>query len=436
MLATPRLRFSAACAWGVVALGTAFWLLRDAIADKLLWALRQGDGDCVVNWLAARAFERGINPYSPDGLRWAGLRDLGHPPTTSLWYLPFTSYGIYDLNQVFGLLLILLLLVHFVLLAAELRAPVPLATALLGYALVMDTSWWREHVHMIQVSEPIAFLYLVAWIFLRRNHEIACGVVLGLALSIKPYAGLLVIMLLVGRRWAGAIAAAATWAVLALVVTVRFGFACWRQFLAMLPATQAFWTAHIRNASVQGIVARAWPTHAGAPPPLWAVALVAALVGVALVAVLAMATRGPLARKEPAPPIDDAIDLPFALFAVASAWLNPVVWEHYDVTLIQPIGVALFAAWRLDGRNRRAWAAAVTLALVAVALLLSIDMNTKSQLRIATTAHDRARLHAYEVANWLPWPLMLAVGGALLWRRGRSSPAQIVAHAGDARSKL
>jgi hypothetical protein len=399
----------------------AFWLLRDAIANKLIGALKQGTGDCVINWLGARAFERGINPYSPAGLAWAGLPSFGHPPTTPLWYLPFTGFGIYDLNQVFGHLLLVLLLLHFIILAAELRAPVPIVTALLGYALVSDTSWWQNHVAMIQISEPIAFLYLLAWVFLRRGHETSAGVMIGLALTLKPYAGLLVIMLLVGRRWRGAIAAAGVYLAFAAVATWRFGWACWGQYLATLPATQNQWTGNLRNGSVQGIVLRWW-FPAGGPrahttPTATAVAT---LISLGLVAALVLSTRRSLARKPSSPPIDSDVDLPFALFATASAWLNPVVWEHYYVTLIQPLGVALFAAWRQRGPKWLAWALGTTSVLVAVGLLLSIDMHEKGRL-LAAGAHRL--LHLYEVANWLPWPLMLLSCGLLHWhRRGAAGP--------------
>ncbi|MDB4967848.1 MAG: Membrane protein, partial [Myxococcales bacterium] len=258
MQLTPRARFGAALAYGVLAMVATFELLRDAFANKLVAALRTGTGDCVINWLGARAWQRGIDVYSPEGLRWAGLPSFGHPPTTPLWYLPFTAYGIFELNQVYGHLLILMLLVHCVLLAAELRAPVALVTGLFAFALVSDTSWWANHVAMIQISEPIAFLYLLAWLFLRRDHETLAGVMVGLALSLKLYAGLLVVMLLVGRRWRGAGAAVATYLVFAIAATWRFGFACWGEFAKMLPATQNYWTAHIRNAGVQGIVLRWW----------------------------------------------------------------------------------------------------------------------------------------------------------------------------------
>lgn len=415
-----RARSAAAFAYGIAAVATAFLLLRHAFAARLVAAMRFGFGDDVICWLGARAWERGIDIYSPAGLQWAQLPSLGQMPTATLWYLPFTGYEIFQLNAVYGQFLLLLLLCHLVLVATELRAPVPLATALLGYALVCDTSWWANHVAMIQISETIALLYVLAWIFLRRDHEIAAGVGIGLAMTLKPFGALLVIMLLVGRRWRGAVAAAAVFVVFAAAASWRFGLACWREWLAMMPATENQWMAHIRNASLQGIVLRWWWPACGPRGPLrhGATAL-ALLLSLAIVAAIAWSARRSLARKSPTPAIDDAIDLPFALFATASAWLNPYVWEHYDVLLVLPMGIALFAAWRAP---TRVWTTAVTALLVAVALLLSVDMWQKTQLQQTLPAAHRL-MHLYEVANWLPWPLTLAALGALAWRRARLRPA-------------
>jgi hypothetical protein len=419
---SPRARYAAASAYTAVALVSTFVFLRDALANKLAAALRTGTGDCVINWLGARAWQRGINVYSPEGLRWANLPSFGHPPTTPLWYLPFTAYGIFELNQVYGQMLMLVLLVHCLLLAAELRAPLPLVTGLLAYALVSDTSWWANHVAMIQISEPIAFLYLLAWIFLRRDREVTAGILIGLALTLKLYAGLLVIMLLAGGRRRGAAAAVATYVVFALAATWRFGFACWGQFAKMLPATQNFWTAHIRNGSLQGIVLRWWwPACHNRGGTLPIATVVATLLSAALVVGLVWLTRRSLRRKTPAATIDDTIDLPFALFAVASAWLNPVVWEHYYVTLLMPIGLAAFAAWRQPSRRL---AVGVSLLVAAVVLLLGIDMWAK------TRGHHHFALHLYEVANWLPWPLTLAALAALQWRR-RTGPLNESASASE-----
>ncbi|MCU1278800.1 MAG: hypothetical protein JWM53_2346, partial [bacterium] len=242
MQMTPRTRFTAAVICGFAGVAAAFFLLRDALANKLAAAMHTGTGDCIINWLGARAWQRGIDVYSPAGLRWANLASFGHPPTTPLWYLPFTGYGIFELNLLYGQLLMLMLLVHFILLARELRGPLPLVTALLGFALVSDTSWWAYHVAMIQISEPIALCYVLAWLFLRRERDLLAGVMIGLALSLKLYAGLLVLMLLFARRWRAAAAATAVYLAFAVAATARFGFGCWREFVKMLPATQSHWT--------------------------------------------------------------------------------------------------------------------------------------------------------------------------------------------------
>jgi hypothetical protein len=412
--------FALASLYGAICVIAAIWLLRDAIANKLIWALQRGTGDCVVNWLGARAFERGIDPYSKAGLAWAGLPALGHPPTTPLWYLPFTAYGIVELNQVFGQLLLVMLLVHVLLLAIELRAPVPLATALLAYTLVMDTTFWRMHVANIQLSEPIALLYVLAWIFLRRRHATASGIAIGLAMTLKPYAGLLLLLFILARRWRALVAALSTYAVAALIATWRFGFSCWREFAAALPATQALWTATRHNASVQGIVARWWHPACREPAVAgWQATFVALLLDLVIVALIAWMTRRALATAQPDGPVDDEIDLPFALLVTASAWLNPVVWEHYSVTLLQPIAVAAAATARLAQRRDARWLAPALALLVSI-VLLGIDVDAKDQ---AVRLHQHMATHFYEVANWLPWPLVLATLAALLVLRRSARPA-------------
>lgn len=424
MQLSPRARFAAAVAYGAAAVVAAFVLLRDAFANKIVGALKTGFGDCVMNWLGGRAWERGIDIYSKDGLRWAQLPSYGHPPTTPLWYLPFTAYGIFELNQVYGHFLLLLLFIHCVLVAAELRAPVTLATALLAYGLVSDTSWWANHIAMIQLSEPIAFLYVLAWIFLRRDHEIASGVMIGLALTLKLYAGLLIVMLLVGKRWRGAVAAGATWLVFAVVASWRFGIHCWGEYMRLLPDTQDMWTGHIRNASVPGIVLRLFePACQGRGARLAAATAIATIFSLALVAAIAWFTRKSLVRQNVA--VQESIDIPFALFSTASPWINPYLWEHYDVTLILPIGIALLGAWRLAPRDRRIWAPLVTAILVGVALLLSINIWEKTQaLQIYfTTKTGHARMHWLEAANWLPWPMTLTALALVWWRRLRADGA-------------
>jgi hypothetical protein len=45
-----RYRFTISCAVVVAVVVATLALLRDALFGKLLWALRQTNGDCIVNW--------------------------------------------------------------------------------------------------------------------------------------------------------------------------------------------------------------------------------------------------------------------------------------------------------------------------------------------------------------------------------------------------
>jgi hypothetical protein len=128
---------------------------------------------------------------------------------------------------------------------------------------------------------------------------------------------------------------------------------------------------------------------------------------------MAWAVRGWAVRKPAVGGIDEDGDLPFAIFSVASVWLNPVAWEHYNATLLFPVALVLFTAWRQAGRHRIAWGAAMTAVVLFVAWLLSLNMYLKNS---ATT---NGAVRWYVTANWLPWPLTLLALGALWWRRER-----------------
>jgi hypothetical protein len=391
--------------YAAVAVVAAVKLLIDAIPSRIAWALAQGTGDCVINWLGARAFRDGIDIYSPAGLQHYGLTSFGHPPTTPLWYLPFTQFDIYGLHQVIGHLLMAMLLVHCLLIALELRAPAAPATGFLAFAAVAWTTWWQDHLHMVQISEPIAFLYVLAWLAWRRNDDVMTGLSIGLALTLKPYAGVLCLLLILARRWRALVTAIAVYALFAVIASWRFGVVCWKQFLQMIPATQDQWAAHVRNASLQGIVLRWWwpacRPHGGTLPAATALALVLSLALVALTAWL-----GRRAVRE------GRIDLPFAAATVLSCFLNPVAWEHYYVTLILPIGISLAALRSARAHGMRPWWIAIGVATVAVVIaLLAIDMRAK----IRALSGPHLQLHLYEVANWLPWVLMLMLLWSLQW---------------------
>jgi alpha-1,2-mannosyltransferase len=409
----------------VVAIVLSLWLLVETL-PKVVEALQVRPWDAIGDWNGARSFWRGENPFSPEGMKENGMTvyGMGHPPTTPFWFLPLAHLDKQMVTQVLGHIVMLVLLLHMLLLSFEIRLPASLVTAILLYSLTLSRSWMVNHLAMAQTSELIAFTYLLGWYFLRRNEEIAAGVALGLACTFKLFPGLMVLFLLIVRRWRAFAAACAAYLAIAAVMTARFGLIAWKQFFLMQPGIANMWIGHIRNASLHGITLRLFypicrpygPTR----PDATALAVGSSLLLLTLAAWLARRA----ARSE------RMLDLAYALFSVLSVFLNPWVWEHYAVLLILPLFVAavgLLEAWRqATWRGGRGGAALGFGLLACVVGMLSMDMFTKTNI-LAAYLHGDHRLHSWlhlaEVANWLPFPLMILVLGMLLHRAGKAAPA-------------
>jgi alpha-1,2-mannosyltransferase len=404
--------------YAVVVVLASAWLLSDGLPASVQ-ALREHPWDGKVDWQGAQAFKKHENPYSPEGFRAIGSPGVGfgHPPTTPFWFLTTTDLDMTTMSQVLGLLVVCALLVHCLIVAVELRFPVPFATGVLIFALVLRTSWMRYHLGLAQLSELIAFSYVLSWRFLRRGNEIAAGAMLGFACTLKLFPGLMVLWLLVTGRWRAVAAACALWLPIAIYMTTGFGLVSWHQFFGVQSAIADHWVCHIENASVYGIALRMFrPVCKGYGPTLRAATALATAVSVALVA-LAWRLTARASR------MTAEIDLPFALFSVVSYTTNPWVWEHYNVFLILPMALCLrtlFAERRVGlGGGKLALG---LLVLAVTGYLLSIDRTLKMTLR-DKYGFDKSlhrAVHFYEVANWLPAVLMIALVGALAYRAERN----------------
>jgi hypothetical protein len=216
----------------------------------------------------------------------------------------------------------------------------------------------------------------------------------------------------------------------------------------------------IRSASLQGIVLRAMsPICEGNVLPLPAATVVASGLGIGLLVFTWWLSRPTLrqAREQDA----TAIDLPFALVTMLAIFLNPWIWEHYHVFLIQPAFVILARLFaHLRGRVRGwldeeeftagalARAAAMFLgalgAVVAVVRIYETNVYAKMTLegmwRNHPTPWVHRQMHLMEVLNWLPWAIMIALGmGTVAFLspprgQGRRAPAARSPGPGDGSS--
>ncbi len=403
--------------WGTVALLIAAALLWRALPVDL--AFTHGHPwDAIMDWYGARAFWFGKDPYTKSYLNALGHDVFGHPPTTPFWYLWLAPVPRDYLKPIIDYTMLTVLIVQFVLIARELRFPAPLPTAALLFAATLSTTWIQYHLNVAQISEFIAFAYLLAWLFLRRGRDVAAGITLGLACTLKLFPGLLVLLLFATRRYRAFFAAGAAYGSIAVLMTARFGIHSWFEFLREEKYLADVWTAHIQNASLHGIVLRAFvPICIVRNPTIPAATRIATGIAVMLAIAFFLLSRRAAQRAE-------TIDLPFALFATLSAFANPYMFEHYNTLLVLPLLLASVAWWQAVKNGLGRIGALFGGATVLVILwLLSIDGVLKVGYLIARgrTRRIHVLLHLYEVLNWLPAVLIMALlVGLLVWwhRRG------------------
>jgi hypothetical protein len=420
--------------------------------------------DCRVDWGAARLFLVHKSPYTEEGLATMGIGfyGFGHPPTTSFWFLPFAKLEYPVMSELLAIITLGTLFAQVVICTNELDLPIKPAVVAMAFGWLVGTSWMTEHFHVVQVSEIISFTYVLAWYFLRRDRDIAAGVVLGLACTFKLFPGVLVLFLLLSGRIKAVVAACASYLPVAALMTLGYGVRSWSMFSEQQAPMVQYWVGDLRNSSLTGVIAHLvrpldrypmmraiWPEqnirqlpHTTPPVVLWGTA-----ASLLLLAVLWWLSRRAAKHRT-------TIDVPFAAFAAASVFVNVWAWEHYYAMLIFPLFVVLAAVWQ---HGRDLWTRLVEtpslmasrkslighllgwigLALVVpvVVHMLSVGMWEKlviynrywalknAQQNVPAPLHDELR--RLDAFNWLPWAitifaltLLLAFDGCLRAKRG------------------
>src|SRR5262249_32021702 len=138
--------------------------------------------------------------------------------------------------------------------------PAAPATVALVFGFVLHQSWMHYHLAMIQIGQPVALLFVLSWWFLRRRRQIEGGAMMGLACTFKLFPGLMMIFLLLTRRFRAFVAGAAAWLAIAVFMTARYGLVAWREYFAKQPEINDYWAASVKNGGLPGVVLRLfWP---------------------------------------------------------------------------------------------------------------------------------------------------------------------------------
>ena len=385
--------------------------------------------DGLEDWLATRFYLQGKNPYTHDSLAELKRIGLGHPPTTGFWFIPFGHLEKAIVAEVFNLVTWFLLLVHLYLCARVVKLPAPAAVAALIFAWMFTTDGMTMHWHAIQVSEQIAFLLVLSWFYLRRGQEIPAGLALGMAATIKLFPGVLMLFLLFARRYRAFVAAATAYVAVALFMTATYGWSAWPLFLQQQGVISRIWVGSVRNASLQGIVLRLkTPICQANSMGDAGTAVVAGIISVLLLALTARLTYRIVKRARHDDP--RLIDVPFAAFTAVAVFVNPWIWEHYYMMLIQPAFVLAAAALKIFRRTLRGWLDETDVPLRAVvrdglllllvlaglaAIVTALRMNvyatrlTEELWRAHPVPWVHWHLHGAEITNSLPWVVMIVL---------------------------
>ena len=390
----------------MAALTVLFLYLFVLAMPALATALAQRPWDGVVDWTAARAWWAGTNPYTPEALKAAGLASLGHPPTTSFWFLPLASLTKEQMSQVVGHLVLVLMFAQTYWIFRTFRWTTPLLLAGVVTIWTVTTTWMQYHLYIAQVSQYLSFFFVVGWLALRRRHDVVGGMAHGAALTIKLFPGLVIFYLLLQRRWRAVFAAGGFYLAVVIFMTSRFGVAAWQLFAKEEPEIVVFWIGNPHNSTLQGLWHRILAPICGWTRTLNNKALILAALSTLLMFVVTFW----LARRRQARASQhdlSTFDLSYFAVVVLSVIGNPFAFGHYTVIYLPAAFVVATYGWR----ERDSWPG--KLALLAVILVWYMwrqDMYAMDPaLRLYEVTHTgHLRFHLLEATQWAP-PFILVL---------------------------
>jgi hypothetical protein len=327
--------------------------------------------DFATYYLAAQAISAGQSPYEHASLDALADRqgDIAHvaylyPPAFAALLRPLALIPFPAANALWFGLNLACYLAGVAMLLRLLSPPIAWRRALLGLSLLVPAL--HHTLELGQVTSLLLTLAAGALVILRRNRrgaEIAGGALIGAAAAIKLFPLLWALPLLIRRRWlalAGLVAALLTSILIGIIA--GGGVAVSAVWLTGVLPMIAGGFASPNNQSVLAAI-----TRLGAPTPVEPLALfgasptlvlepwlaapdLARALGLIASAALGLVTFVALGRGWWRG--TGATDHEIALLIALSLLVTPIVWYHYYMLMLIPIGVGLRDAWA-DPAGRR-----------------------------------------------------------------------------------
>jgi alpha-1,2-mannosyltransferase len=255
------------------------------------------------------------------------------------------------------------------------------------------------HIGIGQLSIVICLCVVGAWALLRHGRDFTGGLLLGLSISVKLYPGLLLVVLILRRRWR------AVWGALVFILASMILILVfinpqdiWYYVTQIIPQDAKEWANFPINFSIYGLFGKlfrdsAWIKPISPNPSLASVLSI--LSSLALFTyVVYQVQRMPRTR------IGD--DTAYAVTSLAMLLLSPVIWFHALLLLPLQFGLLLYDS---EARKNQRF---LLLCLTAFLLVSIPDVDTANALM------------AYFAPYRMPWYASLLLltpdaGILLLW---------------------
>ena len=272
----------------------------------------------VAYWPAANRLLHGLSPYVVSRAQIDGGTAFVYPALSAVGFAPFAL-----LSR--GVAQVLYMLVGIACVPATLRVLKVEDWRVYGVAMLwlpVFVGWQSGNVTL-----PLVLMVALAW--RHRDRPLAAGLVVAVAISLKPFVWPIGLWLLATRRWKAAAWALVSGAIINLLVWAVVGFGQIHTYLHLSnEVTNALWRG--------GYSLLAVAHHLGLGRTFGeALLLAGSLVAAATVVYLG------LKRRE-----RDALVVAVALMLLAS----PLLWSHYFALLLVPVALCrprLSAVWGL-----------------------------------------------------------------------------------------
>jgi hypothetical protein len=305
--------------------------------------------DFFQEWASARNFLEGLPIYTNHRVtipRYLGrpgsdANDLfvevnAHPPTSLVLAIPFGTLPYRDALLVWNLLSLAMMIASLVLVWRGLGIPFRPWSIFPVSALTLFCFPLLLHIHFGQLSLLILLLLTGVWAADRSDRPRLAGVLLGAAVTIKLFPGVLFLYFIARKRWrvveSGLLSIASITTLTGLILGFdHFGYYA-NHIIPRVSKYRGLWF----NLSLPGYWTKLFDPPREYPfiQPLARIPILARSATILTCALILMAVWRAARRARSRA----ATDLSFGLAMTATLLISPITWDHYLLMLMVPLG--------------------------------------------------------------------------------------------------